>query len=159
MDPTIKKTVLRLFSYGLYAVTAQHEGQVSAMTANWLMQSSFDPPLLALAVEADSHSRKLIEAGGAFAVNVYDNTQRELAGNLGRTWAKHPEKLDGVEWKPGPLTGSPILQQTLAWVECRIISAHPSGDHVLFVAEVVEVGLAREGKPLTLQEAGFKYAG
>ncbi|HLE30223.1 MAG TPA: flavin reductase family protein [Anaerolineales bacterium] len=159
MDTATKKTVLRMFTYGLYAVTARHGDEASAMTANWVTQSSFEPPLIALAVEADSHTRKVIEASGMFAVNIYETGQRELAGQLGKTWAKHHEKFDGVATRPGPATGSPLLDAALGWVECKVVGSVPSGDHVLFVAEVVEVGLNREGAPLTLKEAGFKYAG
>lgn len=159
MDEATKKTVLRMFTYGLYAITARHDGKLSAMTANWIAQSSFTPPMLMLAVESDSHSRQVIEASGAFAVNIYDSSQRERAGQLGRTWAKHPEKLADLSWHPGPATGSPVLDLALGWVECKIVSSLPSGDHVVFVAEVVEVGFNREGTPLTLKDAGFKYAG
>ena len=159
MDNGLKKTVLRMFTYGLYAVAAKHDAEVSLMTANWLTQCSFEPPLLMLAVENDSHSRQVIEGRGAFAINLYESGQRELAGNLGRTFGKHPEKIGAIEWKPGPVTGSPLLTGALAWVECKIVSSLPAGDHILFVAEVVEVGQNHEGVPLTLKEAGFKYAG
>ena len=159
MDNALKKTVLRMFAYGLYAATAKHDDDVSIMTANWLTQCSFEPPLLALAVEGNSHSRQVIEASGAFALNLYESGQRELAGSLGRTFGKHPEKIAEVAWKPSPLTGSPLLETALGWVECKIVSSLPAGDHILFVAEVVEVGLNREGVPLTLKETGFKYAG
>jgi flavin reductase (DIM6/NTAB) family NADH-FMN oxidoreductase RutF len=159
MDPAIKKKVLRLFTYGLYAVTAQHDGEQSAMTANWLGQVSFEPPMVALAVENDSHSRQLIEGSRAFAINVYESGQRELAGSLGRTFAKHPEKVSSIPSHPGPATGSPVLEQALGWVECRVMGSTPAGDHTLYVAEVVEAGLHREGTPLTLQETGFKYFG
>jgi flavin reductase (DIM6/NTAB) family NADH-FMN oxidoreductase RutF len=159
MDPGLKKTVLRMFTYGLYAVTAKHGADISIMTANWLTQCSFEPPMLVLAVEADSHSRQVIEGSSAFAINLYESGQRDLAGSLGRTFGKHPEKIGEIQWRPGPLTGSPLLDSALAWVECQIVSSMPAGDHVLLVAEVVEVGLNREGSPLTLKEAGFKYAG
>ena len=159
MDDALKKTVLRMFSYGLYAATAKHGDEVSLMTANWLTQCSFEPPLVVLAVEADSHSRKVIEAGGAFALNIYETGQRELAGSLGRTFGKHPEKITEAMWQPGPQTGSPLLNAALGWAECRVVSSTPAGDHILFVAEVIEVGLNRDGTPLTLKETGFKYAG
>jgi flavin reductase (DIM6/NTAB) family NADH-FMN oxidoreductase RutF len=123
------------------------------------MQTSFDPPMLALAVEHDSHSRAVIEAGGVFAVNVYESGQRELAGQLGRTFAKHPEKISDIAWKPGPATGSPVLDAALGWVECRVQGTLPAGDHILVAAEVIEAGLNREGVPLTLKETGFKYFG
>ncbi len=159
MDTATKKTVLRMFTYGLYAITAKHGDEVSMMTANWIVQSSFDPPMLTLAAEADSHTRRLIEASRAFAVNIYETGQRELAGKLGMTFAKHPEKFGETAWKPGPATGSPLLDAALGWVECKVTGSMPSGDHLLYVAEVVEVGLNREGTPLTLKETGFKYAG
>ena len=159
MDTALKKTVLRMFTYGLYAVTAKHGDEVSMMTVNWITQASFDPPMLALAVEHDSHSRKIIEASGALVVNLYDSTQRELAGHLGMTFAKHPDKQTELAWTPGPVTGSPVLDATLGWVECKVVSQTPAGDHILVIAEVVDVGQHREGTPLTLKEAGFKYAG
>jgi flavin reductase (DIM6/NTAB) family NADH-FMN oxidoreductase RutF len=159
MDNALKKTVLRLFTYGVYAVTARQGAEVSLMTANWLTQCSFEPPLIVLAVEVDSHSRQVIEASGAFAINLYESGQRELAGSLGRTFAKHPEKVSDTAWTPSPHTGSPLLPNTLGWIECKIISNMPAGDHILFVAEVLDVGLNHEGQPLTLKETGFKYAG
>ena len=159
MDNALKKTVLRLFTYGLYTITAKHGDQLSMMTANWLTQCSFEPPLLALAVERDSHSRAVIEAAGGFAVNIYEAGQRELAGQLGRTFAKHPEKSAEIAWQPAPVTGSPLLEAALGWADCQIVGQTPAGDHLLFIAEVKEVGLNREGAPLTLKEAGFKYAG
>lgn len=159
MDPKLKKTVLRWFTYGLYAVTARSGDEVGLMTANWLMQSSFEPPLITLAAEAESHTRRLIEASGAFAVNVFGSGQRELAGQLGRTFAKHPGKNAEVAWRPGPATGSPLLDLALGWVECRVVTRTPSGDHRLYVAEVVDAGVNREGTPLTMAEAGFRYSG
>ncbi len=159
MDTALKKTVLRMFTYGLYAITARHGDELSMMTVNWITQASFDPPLLALAVEHDSHSRQVIEASGAFVVNLYDSTHRELAGHLGMTFAKHPEKQTELAWTPGPVTGGPVLDIALGWVECKVVSQTPAGDHILFVAEVVEVGKHRDGLPLTLKDAGFKYAG
>lgn len=158
MDANLKKAVLRMFSYGLFAVTSRHDDEVSAMTANWVMQTSFEPPMLTLAVEQDSHTRQVIEASALFVVNIYESGQRELAGRLGKTWGKHPGKFSEIPNRPSP-SGLPILEETLGWVECRVVSRVPSGDHVLFIAEVVDIGLNREGTPLTLKETGFRYAG
>src|SRR5689334_1251634 len=95
MDPAIKKKVLRKFSYGLYLVTTAHEGEHGAFTANWLAQSSFEPPMLMIAVEQDAHSRQVLEASGVFAVHVLDTNQRDLAGQFGRATAKVGDKLAG----------------------------------------------------------------
>ncbi len=159
MNEAAKKTVLRLFTYGLFVVTAGQGDEASAMTVNWLSQAGFEPPMVMLAVEADSRSRRVIEAAGAFAVNVLDSGQRELAGQLGRASVKRPDKFQGVATTAGPVTGAPLLQAALGWLECRVAGSLPAGDHVVVVAEVVEAGVNREGRPLTMAEAGFRYFG
>jgi flavin reductase (DIM6/NTAB) family NADH-FMN oxidoreductase RutF len=103
----------------------------------------------------------VISIGGSTPIGAlgYVEAMRELAGQLGRTWAKHPAKLDDIAWKPGPATGSPVLDIALGRVECRVQNSMPAGDHTLYLAEVVEAGLNREGVPLTLKETGLKYFG
>lgn len=159
MDEQTKKTALRMFTYGLYAVTCAHENEVSAMTANFLTQSSFDPPMIAVAVEADSKSQRLIKSAGTFAICVFDESQRELAGQLGRKSSKRADKFDDIAWQPGVATNAPILDDALGWVECEVRGQIASGDHIVYVAEVVEAGLHREGTPLTMAVAGFRHSG
>ena len=159
MDEAAKRIVLRWFTYGLHAVTAAHGGEVAMMTANFITQSAFTPPHVTVAVEVDSKTHRLIEASGAFAVNVFESGQRELAGQLGKRSAKVPDKAEGIPWQPGPVTGSPILDACLGWIECRVTGSLPSGDHTVYVAEVVEAGVRREGAPLTMAESGFRHSG
>jgi len=159
MDEAAKKTVLRWFTYGLHAITAAHGGEVAMMTANFITQSAFSPPHVTLAVEVDSKTHRLIEAGGVFAVNVFESSQRDLAGQLGKRSVKVPDKTVGVSWHPGPMTGSPILDVCLGWLECRVSGSLPSGDHTVYVAEVLEAGTHRGGLPLSMAESGFKHSG
>lgn len=160
MDLAAKKTVLRHFPYGLYAVTVAHGGEEHGMTANWVSQASFEPPMVVVAVENTSKTIELIRDARHFAINVFQQGQRELAGKLGRSSANTPQKLKGVKTKPAPEGGSPILAEALGWVECRVVAALPAGDHTLVLGEVVEAGVEHgDAQPLTLQEAGFKYSG
>jgi flavin reductase (DIM6/NTAB) family NADH-FMN oxidoreductase RutF len=159
MDDAAKKTVLRMFTYSLFAITAKDGDGGHGILANWITQISFEPPMLALAIEHDSHVRQLMDMYGAFVVNVLESGQRELAGQLGKRFARHADKFTGIDWRPAPLTGSPILAAGLGWLECRVIDEQTTGDHVLYIAEVVEAGVHREGTPLSLKETGFKYFG
>jgi flavin reductase (DIM6/NTAB) family NADH-FMN oxidoreductase RutF len=158
MDPNIKKQALRAFTYGLYAVSCADEGEVNIFTANWLTQVSFDPPLLAVSVENDSKSLGMILRSRVFTVNVYHSGERELAGKLGKSAIQHPDKLNGIEFDLGA-NGCPILHDALAWVACKVSGTTPAGDSTLIVAEVVDVGMLGDGKPLTMAEAGFRHAG
>lgn len=80
MDPNVRKTVLRMIPYGLYVLTAERaDGTVAAATVNWVTQASFQPPLLAVGVKADSQAHAVIKASGAFALNVLGKGQQALA--------------------------------------------------------------------------------
>ena len=160
MDTAAKKAVLRCFPYGLFAVTVAHDGEEHGMTANWVTQSSFEPPMVAVAVENGSRTIELLRDAHAFAVSVFATGQRDLAGRLGRASDNAPDKLKGIKTKPAPVTKTPVLTEALGWLECRVVSALPSGDHTIVLGEVLSAGMERDGtKALTLEEAGFKYSG
>ncbi len=158
MDPQLKKQVLRTFTYGLYAVSCADDGEVNAFTANWLSQVSFDPPLVAVSIENNTKSLPMILRSRAFIINVLRSGDRDLAGQLGKSALKQPDKLSRVEYTPGP-GGAPILDNALGWVACEVKHTIEAGDSTLVIAEVVEVGMQGEGQPLTMNEAGFRHAG
>ena len=157
MDAALKKQALRLITYGLYIVTCTQEDDINAFTANWLTQVSFDPPLVAISIENKARSLAMIQQSGKFAINVLLTGQRELAGTLGRSAFKHPEKMQGVAYKVQE--EYIVLQEGLGWVGCEVRQSMPAGDSTLVIAEVVAAGMVAEGQPLTMHEAGFRHAG
>ncbi len=158
LDPATKKTVLRQFTYGLYAVGVARGEERNMFTANWLTQVSFEPPLLALSVENDSHSISMILETGVFAVSVLALGERELAGRLGKRWELRPDKLDNIPLREGT-TGCPVLQDALGYVECQVTAEVVTGDSTVFIAQVIHAEALREGQALTMAEAGFRHAG
>lgn len=158
MDDAAKKEALRLFTYGLYAVSCGEGNQRNAFTANWLTQVSFEPPLIALSVENTSTSLAIIRRTKHFAVNVLDASQRSLAGELGKPFARHPEKVNVITFGEGE-HGTPIVQDAAAWVECELASEMPAGDSTLLLGRVVGAGVLRKADPLSMFAAGFKHAG
>lgn len=158
LDEAAKKSALRLFTYGLYAVTCAHEGVTNAFTANWVTQVSFDPPIVALSVENDGASLPMILGSGLFAVDVYAAEDRDLSAALGKPRAKAPDKLEGIPHTVGA-NGLPILDAALGYVECRVTGHLVTGDSTLVVGEVIAAGMQREGEPLTMRAAGFRHSG
>ena len=158
MDEAEKKEALRLFTYGLYAITTGSEQHWNAFTANWLSQVSFDPPLVALSVENTSTSLPIIRQSGRFAVNVYTAEQRELAGRLGKPYARSPQKLEDLQVGKGE-SGCPVLLEAAAWVECAVEGEMRAGDSTLVLGRVVGARVLRHEEPLTMRAAGFKHAG
>ena len=158
IDAEAKKTVLRMFTYGLYALTVPDGEGGNGATVNWVTQVSFDPPLIAVSVEKTSRSIVLIRQHRVFALNVYSSDQRELAGQLGKRSANRSDKFAGVSWDSGT-TGAPLLTDALGYVECSVRSEIDSGDSAIFVVEVVAAGVRSSGRPLTMESSGFKHAG
>jgi flavin reductase (DIM6/NTAB) family NADH-FMN oxidoreductase RutF len=161
MDESVKKAALRLFTYGLYAVSTGTPDRWNAFTANWVSQVSFDPPLVVVSVENASVSLPIIRDSGHFAVHVFADEQRDLAGTLGKTFARHPEKLNGLTFQPGD-SGCPRLLDTLGWVECTVVNEMPAGDSTLVLGQVTDAGISEqnsEKEPLTMRAAGFRHAG
>ena len=136
----------------------RHGTEHGGFTANWLTQVSFDPPLLALSVENDSHSIRFIQDSGVFTVNVLPRGALETAGTLGRRWAKVPDKLDRVGWDAGP-NGCAVLHEALGYLECAVDAALPAGDSTLFLARITGARVLRDGPPLTMADTPFKHAG
>ncbi len=162
MDADAKKTALRMIPYGLYVLTARDgDGSVAAATVNWVTQTSFDPPLLAIGLKADSGAYKMIKSSGAFALNFLGKGQQNMAFGFFK-----PAELDGNKISGEPFTagasGAPILDNAPASVECRLAEIVERGDHHIVIGEVVGANVATppEGRPdeaiLEMKELGEK---
>lgn len=149
MDPNQKKTALRMIPYGLYVLTAQaRDGATAAATVNWVTQASFEPPLVVVAVKADSQANAVIQSTQSFALNFLGKGQESVAYAFFKSVECDGQQIGGQRYRVGT-TGSPILEATPAFVECRVLETVAKGDHTVVVGEVVEAGVGQEpeGRP------------
>lgn len=158
MDEQAKKTALRGISYGLYVIGTKVGDDVNAFTGNWVTQTSFAPPLVAIGVKKGTTSYEGIQQSGVFSVNVLESGQKDLAFAFFKPVSRVGNKFGDVEFTTST-TGSPILKDALSWFECKVTDTIDRGDHALIVGEVVDAGVHREGDPLTLKETGLFYGG
>jgi 3-hydroxy-9,10-secoandrosta-1,3,5(10)-triene-9,17-dione monooxygenase reductase component len=142
------RQVLGHFASGVTVVTAP--GPLG-FTCQAFAALSLDPALVAFAPSRSSTTWARIAEVGVFCVNVLTDTQEPLA----RVFAtKGADKFRGVAWSSGT-TGSPIIADVLAWVECRLIGSHDGGDHLLAVGEVLDLGVRSSGQALVFYRGGF----
>ena len=136
MDEAAKKAILRSFPYGLYVVTVTHNGEDHGMTANWITQAAFEPPMVVVAIENTSKTIGMIRDSHHFAINLLLKGQRDLAGKLGRSSDQSPQKLKGIKTKPAPVSGVPVLGETGMPAGINragltdpggLVAAHPTG--------------------------------
>ncbi len=145
-------SLFQRLTQGVYVVGVAHGGAHNAFTAAWVMQASFDPLLLVLSINPQHASYALLKQSGAFSVNVLKKGQLELATHFAQP--AQADKLASIAWTEGQ-TGAPLLQECLAWFECRLISETPAGDHVLALGQVIDGRLLdAEAAPMTYSETG-----
>ncbi len=160
MDPEQKKLALRAINYGLHVLTARDGDSYAASGVNWLSQASFDPPLVMVAIKADSGAAALVSSVGKFAVNVLADDQLDIGKVFFRSTTVEDGLINGQAFEEGPATGSPLITATPWWFECEVTDTVPRGDHTVFVAEVVEAGVRNpDATPLLLRDTGMNYGG
>jgi flavin reductase (DIM6/NTAB) family NADH-FMN oxidoreductase RutF len=160
MDEESKRSVLRKLPYGMYVMTAAARERVAGSTLTWLSQCSFRPPLVMLGIQSESQMHAMVEAAGALAVNILAETQAKVAETFFRPVAVEGDRLGGFAFKPGPMTGAPLLLDLPAWFEARVTDSVHQGDHTVFVAEVVNAGLHDpNAAPLLLSSTRWNYGG
>jgi flavin reductase (DIM6/NTAB) family NADH-FMN oxidoreductase RutF len=145
MNRAATHSVLERLARGPHALTVKHGGEEHGMTASWVTQASFDPPMLVVAVENRSKTIGMIRDAHHFAISVLHTGQRDVAEKLGRASAG-TQTLKGVKTKPAPASGVPVLADALGWLECRVVATLPSGDHTLVLGEVLEAGVEHDGE-------------
>jgi flavin reductase (DIM6/NTAB) family NADH-FMN oxidoreductase RutF len=144
MDANAKKTALRMIPYGLYVLTAETpDGRVAAATVNWVTQASFEPPLLVVGVKVGSSPHSLIKETKCFALSILGKGQGAVAYAFFKPAHREGDKIGGEPVRAGK-TGSPILVNAPAAVECELVSTVEAGDHAIFVGKVVEASVATE---------------
>ncbi len=156
MPAEAAKPALEQISYGLYVVGSKNGDEVNGMTANWLTQCSFEPRMVALAVEAQSHTMENIRASKVFSVNLVAEDDTKLIEQFVEPQQRAGNKLGGVAFRTEQ-TGCPILEQALWWLECEVAQTVMTGDHEVVIATVVNGGQNRDGEPLTLRAMGWSY--
>ncbi|NJD06996.1 MAG: flavin reductase [Methylococcaceae bacterium] len=139
-------------SQGVYVVGVAAGERRNAFTAAWVMQTSFDPPMVALSINPAHSSFQLLEQGRNFTVNVLADDQLGLAAHFGKPASA--DKLAGQAWRPAP-GGAPILRDALAWLDCRLDAVVNSGDHRLVTGVATGGSIQRpDSQPLLYRDTG-----
>lgn len=134
----------------LWLVTAAHGSSRGGMIATTVTQASIVErmPRQIFTMNKRHNTHSLIEASGAFAMHLIGENQLDLVWRFGLQSGRNIDKLSGVPFQVGE-TGSPLLTQALAWLECRVEARLDSGDRMIYLAEVVAGELLRGDPPLT----------
>jgi len=158
----LRRRVLWSMPYGLYVVGARAGDRRNAMTLNFATQVATDPKLVGISVWKEALTHELVSEGRVFALNLIDREDRAIVRKFvkpvdvdeaGRT-------LNGFPFHDGP-GGAPVLDQAVAWIDCRVEKDLDCGDHTLFVGEVLDCGFqkAEDTPVLRMEDTRMNYGG
>jgi len=140
--------VSKQISQGVYIISVRTKEKINGMTAAWVSQVSLNPLMLMVSIAPARHTHNLIKESGYFAVNVLGDEQENLASYFGFQSGRNMDKFKGKNYFDAPM-GSPILQDAIAFFECKVVDTFKAGDHSLFIGEVLTAKILNEDrKPL-----------
>lgn len=144
------RRALKRFASGITVVTVGGD-EPHGMTASSFASVSLEPPLVLVCLDKSSRTRELILEKGSFAVNVLSDEQEDVSRSFSKRgtkpFAELPHHVGAV--------GHPLLDDSIAWIECTVRQVVEGGDHDIVIGEVMACD-AGEGNPLLYFDQGYR---
>ncbi len=157
-----RRRVLWAMPYGLYVLGSRDGDRRNGMTINFVTQVATSPKLLGVGVLKDALTHELVEAGRAFTLNLVDREDRAIVRKFTKPVEVDPggSTLNGFPFHDGR-TGTPVLDQAVAYVDCEVRQAVDCGDHTFFIGEVVDAVFQKDEETpvLRMEDTRMNYGG
>jgi flavin reductase (DIM6/NTAB) family NADH-FMN oxidoreductase RutF len=155
-EPAVATALGRLPS-GLFIVTTRLQGRPLGFLGSLVQQVGFDPPTVCIAMAKDRAQSSWFAESGTFALSILDEASAGLRSVFLKRLPEGASPFDGLKVGTAA-SGSPVMLDALAWLDCRIVGRHETGDHAVFFGEVVEAAVLRPGRPhVHLRKNGLSY--
>lgn len=152
IDSTHFRQVLGHFPTGVTVIGATtSDGSHVGMAVGSFFSVSLEPPLVGFCAAKTSSTYPTIQEAGTFVVNILSEEQ---GGDCRAFAAKGGDKFDGVAHSPAPVTGSPLLDGVVGWIDCTLEAVHEAGDHWIVVGAVQALDCS-DGVPLIFYQGEF----
>lgn len=114
-------------------------GKANIITLAWSMPTSIEPPLLVISVRPERHSHRMIEETGEFVVNVPTMEIVKETLYCGRVSGSECDKFETTRLTASTarVVQSPIIKECVAHLECKLVQTITTGDHTLFVGQIL----------------------
>jgi flavin reductase (DIM6/NTAB) family NADH-FMN oxidoreductase RutF len=162
MDIPAVSALLARLDREIWLVTAQASGAGGigvplagargGLIATFVSQASIVPemPRMLVGLANQHHTRELVEQSKAFALHLLGEQHLDWVWRFGLETGRGQDKFHDLRFHPG-ITGSPVLEDAIGWLDCRVEAQLDSGDRTIYLAEVVQGGVLNSAPPLTMQ--------
>lgn len=136
-------------SYGLYIVCSGDKEKGNGFISNSVFQVTAEPAQFAACCNKENYTAEFIRKYKAFSISVlHQDAPADIIGKFGYKTGRNIDKLDGVGLKIGE-TGVPIvLDESLAFMECKLVQTFDVGTHLIFIGELIQAEILDDNKEL-----------
>lgn len=154
INQDVFRNTMRHFPAGVTIVTVKAGDDVHGLTVSAFVSISPTPPLISVIIDQKGQSHELFEKSNAvFAVNILKEDQQEISNRF--AWSKEDRFAEG-NWTTA-VTGAPVLEDALAWLDCTVYSRHTAGTHTIYIGEVQATHVSEpDGTPLVYWNRGYR---
>ena len=149
IHPRAFRETLGRFASGITVTTTVHEGEVHGVTVNAFVSVSLEPPLVLVSIDNQTKMHQLLSQTNRYGVSILAEEQRALSQHF----AGQPQEDLEVPfvWHEG----LPLLGGSVAQLACRVVDAHPAGDHTLYIGQVEYLDY-RDAAPLLFYTGNYQ---
>jgi flavin reductase (DIM6/NTAB) family NADH-FMN oxidoreductase RutF len=155
---TVAKDVFRRamgrFATGVTLITTRLGDDLHGMTANAVTSLSLEPMMVLVCVDKTADTHDILSKAGVFAVNILNRKQSAISDRFAK---KEFDGAHGLDEVPHgfAVTGSPIIEGAIAYLDCRTAMEHHGGDHTIFIGEVLEARELSDDAPLVFYRGKY----
>jgi len=159
VDPELINKVTWKIPNALALIGSASGDEWNGMTASWVTQVSMEPVLIGVGVDNKAVTHRLITDGGSFSVNLWPSEDTRIFVKFSKPATREDSTLNGRSVRPG-VTGAPIFEESLAWMDCEVRHSIDLGTHTFFVGEIVDAGVNDdERQAASISDTRMKYGG
>ena len=144
----MNKNVFRNLSYGVYIVSCNDGNKYTGCTVNSIMQITSNPATIALSVNHENYTNKVLENTKKFAVSILSEESAPLSiGTFGFRSGRDFDKFSLIPYDV--IDEMPIIKDACGYLICKIINKVETSTHTVFIAEVTNGDILNDKKPMT----------
>ena len=148
------KNALKLWASGVTVVTSKTESfGLKGMTATSFSSVSLDPPQILVCINKTADTGDAVLEGKSFAINILKADQQDISNQFAGSTSQE-QRFANVNWHEGE-TGSPVIDDALASIECTVVQQVLAGTHWVIIGEVQSVS-CRTGEPLLYYNSAYR---
>ena len=130
---------------GIFILTVGTGPRATGMLASWVMQAGFEPPMVSVAVKLGRYVCDWLTEGQPFVLNLVAEGQKEFLKHFQRVSSR--ASRHSKAWQSRTAPAACRSQDALGHLECEPVRHVDSGDHRIFLANVVRGRLDHSRRP------------